>query len=224
MEIQGNCKLSFAALSAISVHQAHWHQMCFSNAHFRPAHVWEVKMGACWYWVLRLLVSGVLLSGTQCSVVSDEMHRLQQARRGCPLLPLGRDFFSSEPSPPIKLVSRFQEKKFHQKKEIFVFFLKSKKQVNIRMFIIFMLFPHLTIASKWQQCNFFFLVPVRSCWGWALALEGWGTTSHFPAPSEAGVPSSSHPWDHVLPPCGLLSWSRWKRRWHLCWKGSLQIF
>lgn len=34
---------------------------------------------------------------------------------------------------------------------------------------------------------FFFLVPVRNCWGWALALETWGTTFHLPAPTKAGA-------------------------------------
>lgn len=151
MEIQGNRKVSFAAVSSISVQQAHWHQTCFPYAHFRPVHVWEVKMGACWYRLLRLLISGVLLSGTQSRVASDEMHCLQQAKGGCPLLLSDRDFFFPT-SPRHKTgvqVSR-KEVSWKKKRVIFAFFLKSKKQVNLRMFIIFVLFLYRSIALNWQ--------------------------------------------------------------------------
>lgn len=217
MEIQGNCKVSFAAVSSISVHQAHWHHTSFSYSHFRPAHVWEVKMGACWYWVLRLLISDLLLSGTQCHVASDEMHSLQHAKGGCPLLPLGRDFllFSNLPlhqtgvwvsrkhthTKPKPKPNNTKQNKTKQKKGNTCFPFKEQETSKYQNIYYF------CVVSSHNYCFdftagqfFFFLVLVRNCWGRALSLESWGTTSHLPAPTEAGVPISSHPCSHVLHP------------------------
>lgn len=65
-------------------------------------------MGACWYRVLRLLISHLLRSGTQSHVASDEMHAYSR-QRGVVLCYHWVGTFLCSNLPPTKLASRFQK-------------------------------------------------------------------------------------------------------------------
>lgn len=69
------------------------------------------------------------------------------------------------------------------------------------MFIVFVVFPHITIAFNLQQCNFF--LP-GACEELLRLSTGFGDLgNHIPLASTYKgrcSPSSSHPCSHVLPP------------------------